>query len=178
MIPWGLLQIRRQIRPCWLVSEAPSTEALSHSGVGEGTTIRCHGSRRIEDGGLSHPSVHVALPGPDTTLDFWVDIKIFFPFLRNVGCRVGCFIIIVLISAKAKKSIRSLFKSSDFLNGKHMLLPTCGAVSAQRSQRPVAMVRRVTFLTDVSQMETPHRCLHSLRRWLRALTRVFRMGAP
>lgn len=178
MIPWGLLQSRRQIRPCSLVSEAPSTEALSHSGVGAGTTSRCHGSRRIEDGGLGHPSVHVALPGSDTKLGFWVDVKCFFPFLRNLGCRVGCFIIIVLISAKAKKSIRGLFKSSNFLNGKHMLLPTCGAVSAQRAQRPVDMVRRVTFLTDVSQMETRHRCLHSLRRWLLALTPVFRMGAP
>ena len=103
MIPWGLRQIRRQIRPWWFVSEAPSTEALSRSGVGAGTTIRCHGSRRMEDGGLSHPSVPVALPGSDTTLDFWVDIKCFFSFFKKFGVSGGLFYYYCLNFSKSKK---------------------------------------------------------------------------
>lgn len=47
-------------------------------------------------------------------------------------------------------------------------------MSAQQSQRPVNVVGRVTFQTNVSQMETRHRCLRGLPWWLQALTTVFR----
>lgn len=47
-------------------------------------------------------------------------------------------------------------------------------MSAQQSQWPLNSVGRVTFLTNVSQMETRHRCLGGLPWWLQALTKAFR----
>lgn len=120
--PQGLLRILG--KSCPVVSEAPSTRALSRSGAGQ-VQRRVSGLRGLEGGSLSHPSVHVPLPG--SNIPSWTSgltSNGLFPFFKKFRVLGGlCYYYFLNFSKSKKVLFGACSKVAIFLMGSTRFRP-------------------------------------------------------